>query len=506
MGEILPRECRAMRLRGGVENTSAMHMHMHVKHRRQPFRLATQPACASVQSSCDPPLRLQLYLPRIQLHAAGRNLQQVMSTNSADRDGGASTGGGSTQLLVPRLQVTGYAGWRPAMENVLMRAGIAERDYREENSDWAALVAAVDAWARADESASIALALGRVSASASSKAGPSAAEKESRRGAMEAVARTRRAYTLLYQALGDDLRRLVAQVPQGYAYGLWSWLETRFQSTEQDSVGDLWDEFTQLLQGEDESFDEYKARVDRVYGLLAHAKDKPSPGLYAHRLLWKLSRRYSPAVLALKASGKLKVPGDINWDEVVAFVNNHERSAQRLEADDDDRQDQGRAMAATRGGRRGDGGDDNKGRGNALAGVVCYRCGERGHMARGCNRRDTRADERRRDRYGHGDEHDDEEATPGTATGDGQGRRREPREQASMATRPGGTAARGSDYDIDIGFDEEVQQCAYGLRAFTALTSDEENDSAGLEGGTRERGGGGHRGRWSRRGDGGLRK
>lgn len=427
-----------------------------------------------------------------------------MSTNSAQRDGGESTGGGSAQLLVPRLQAAGYAGWRPAMENVLMRAGIAERDYKEENSDWAALVAAVDAWARADESASIALALGRVSASASSKAGPSAAEKESRRGAMEAVARTRRAYTLLYQALGDDLRRLVAQVPQGYAYGLWSWLETRFQSTEQDSVGDLWDEFTQLLQGDDESFDEYKARVDRVYGLLAHAKDKPSPGLYAHRLLWKLSRRYSPAVLALKASGKLKVPGDINWDEVVAFVNNHERSAQRLEADDGDRQDQGRAMAATRGGRRGDGGEDDKGRGNALAGVVCYRCGEKGHIARSCNRRDTRADGRR-DRSGRGDEHDEEEATPGTATGDGQGRRRQTREQASMATRRGGTAARGSDYDIgfDSSGDEGIQQCSYGLRAFTALSSDEESNSAGLEGGARERGDSGHQDRWSRRGGGG---
>jgi len=66
-----------MRLRGGVENTSAMHMHMHAKHRRQPFRLAAQPACASVQSSCDPPLRLQLHLPRIQLHASGRNLNRL---------------------------------------------------------------------------------------------------------------------------------------------------------------------------------------------------------------------------------------------------------------------------------------------------------------------------------------------------------------------------------------------------------------------------------------------
>jgi hypothetical protein len=69
----------------------------------------------------------------------------------------------------------------------------------------------------------------------------------------------------------------VEQVPQGYAYGIWSWLEKRFQSTEQDNVGDLWEEFTTLSMDEDEFFDVYKARVDRVFGLLAHAKDKPSP-------------------------------------------------------------------------------------------------------------------------------------------------------------------------------------------------------------------------------------
>jgi hypothetical protein len=123
------------------------------------------------------------------------------------------------------------------MENVLMRAGVASRDYKEENADWAALVAAVDRWTTADEEASIAYALGRASASSSSTAGPTAAEKEARRGATEAVARAKRAYALLYQALSDELRRLVANVAQGDAFGLWSWLEKRFQSTEQDNVG-----------------------------------------------------------------------------------------------------------------------------------------------------------------------------------------------------------------------------------------------------------------------------
>jgi len=322
---------------------------------------------------------------------------------------------------VPRLVPGGYAAWRPVMENVLMRAGVAPRDYKEENADWAALVAAVDRWTTADEEASIAYALGRASASSSSTAGPTAAEKEARRGATEAVARAKRAYALLYQALSDELRRLVANVAQGDAFGLWSWLEKRFQSTEQDNVGDLWDAFTQLSQESDESFDQYKARVDHVFGLLAHAKDKPSAGLYAHRLLWKLSARYNPAVLALKASGKLKDAGKIDWDEIVAFVNNHERSEQRLNGDDTL---DGRAMATTMRGRR---------RGAQRDGAAetrdCFKCGETGHLARNCMKA-----RRARQHEGEEEYHDEEAGAAGaSATTRRRGDRQHLRAAAIMA-------------------------------------------------------------------------
>lgn len=309
-----------------------------------------------------------------------------MSLTSAEREGGVGVGAvnaGSLGLTtVPKLALGRYAEWRPQMETALMRAGIAVRDYREENLDWAELTAAVDEWTRTDERTSINFALGRGAGSSSSKgAGPTSAEKESRRGATEAVARTKKAYALLHQALPEDLRRLMEHVPQGYAYGIWNWLEKRFQSTEQDNVGDLWDEFTKLSMEEDEFFEVYKARVDRVFGLLVHAKDKPSPGLYAHRLLWKLSSSYNPAVLALKASGKLKDASKIDWDEIVTFVNNHERSERRLANADDRGYGTGQlaAVAATaRGVRSGDhrrGGD-----------VECFNCGGSGHIARFCKK------------------------------------------------------------------------------------------------------------------------
>ena len=73
-------------------------------------------------------------------------------------------------MVVPQLDCTvgGYVQWRPQMENALMRAGVTARDYKEENVDWAALVAAVETWGREEESASFALALGRTATAASS--------------------------------------------------------------------------------------------------------------------------------------------------------------------------------------------------------------------------------------------------------------------------------------------------------------------------------------------------
>ena len=374
-----------------------------------------------------------------------------MSLSIAEREGGAGASLGLVHAQVPRLVPSGYAAWRPVMENVLMRAGVAPRDYKEQNADWAALVAAVDRWTTADEEASIAYALGRVSVSSSSTAGPTAAEKEARRGATEAVARAKRAYALLYQALSDELRRLVASVALGDAYGLWSWLEKRFQSTEQDNVGDLWDAFTQLSQESDESFDEYKARVDHVYGLLAHAKDKPSAGLYAHRLLWKLSARYNPAVLALKASGKLKEAEKINWDEIVAFVNNHERSEQRLNGDDTM---DGHAMATMRGGQRGarrDGATETR---------DCFNCGETGHLARNC-----KGGRRAAQHHEGQDDDDDEEAGARESTIAREGA------AASTRRRGGGRNQRvATVMALTSDSDDELEACGvHGHRSYAAL-------------------------------------
>lgn len=301
-------------------------------------------------------------------------------------------GAGLDRVAVPRLVATGvgYAEWCPAMENVLMRVGVMARDYKEAliGVDWPTLVAAVERWASEAEAASIAYAIGGGKATSSMTAGATASsvaeEKEARRGATESVARTKKAFTMLYDAMPGDLRRLVAHVAQGDARTLWTWLKARFQSTEQDNIGDLWDTFTSLSQTAEETFDEYKARVDAVYELLGHANDKPSAGLYAHRVLWKLSGRYTQAVLALKAGGTLKDATKIDWKDVTSFINNHERSERRLLGNDDTNGASAdeRAMtlgATTRMARRNNGSTTTETR-------HCYNCDEKGHLSRDCSK------------------------------------------------------------------------------------------------------------------------
>ena len=118
--------------------------------------------------------------------------------------------------------------------------------------------------------------------------------------------------------------------PTGWAYGLWHWLETKFQSTEEDSVGELLGQWSSLRQDEGQSFDAYRAEVNKLAALLEHAKEKPSARMYAHTLLDRLQPRYKPAVLALKASGQLKDAAAVVWDTIAAFLNAHEREEARI--------------------------------------------------------------------------------------------------------------------------------------------------------------------------------
>jgi len=322
----------------------------------------------------------------------------------------------SRVIQVPRLALTGggYAAWRPNMEVYLQRAG-AEDIHKEpmDEQEWLTTSAQVREWARQADKEALALVLGAASSGSSGSQGngdkgsslvQGEMVREARRRVTALVERSRKVFGSLFEALPEELRVQVAHLPQGWAYGLWHWLETKYQNTEEDCVNDLIKQWMELRMEEEESFDAYRARVNRINSLLELAKEKPSARQYSFTLTDKLHPRFRQAVLALKASGQLKDAAMVQWDAVTAFINAHERSEHRLAA----AEGQGAehlAMAVRSGssghaGNRADGknrtqpqqrGNDGEEQGNfdgrrprTLAEVQCFNCEKYGHVSNRC--------------------------------------------------------------------------------------------------------------------------
>ena len=264
----------------------------------------------------------------------------------------------------PRLSSggIGYSAWRDNMHVYLQRAG-AEGIHCKVMKEvaWVTMTRSAEEWASDELASALALISGGSSGSSSSSSSSIAKEealtavdgvlsepmKAARKLVTATVERSRKVYGIIYTSLPDELRPQIGHIPNGWAYGLWHWLETKFQSTEEDSVGDLLALWTQLRQDDDESFDSYRARVNKLRELLKNAKEEPSARMYAYILLDRLHSRYKPAILALKAGGQMKDASVIAWDTVTAFINAHERSEQR--SADADVAASAKAMAAAGG-------------------------------------------------------------------------------------------------------------------------------------------------------------
>jgi hypothetical protein len=184
----------------------------------------------------------------------------------------------------------------------------------------------------------------RALASSSSSSSSSAKKAKDADAEEEATAKTytramlersERVYGALVEALPTDIRPQVEsdELPTGYAYAVWKWLADKYQNTEVANVAELLSQWMNLKQDAEESFDAYRARVNKLRALLETANEKPSDGVYAYILLDRLRPLYSHAVLALKAGDKLKDASKINWVEVIVFINNHERSVTRGDAE-----------------------------------------------------------------------------------------------------------------------------------------------------------------------------
>lgn len=315
-------------------------------------------------------------------------------------------------LLAGNTGGAAYAQWRPQMQTYLMRQGIEERDYTREIPQWRDLVAAVQDDAAAEEQDAIARLLAaqahvksaastgaatlqkQTSASSSAATAMVAADPETvaaKKAVALLIGRSRKAFAILHSALPSELRPLVADVPQGYAFGVWSFLEKKYRNTEQDSVASLWADLTALTQQSDESFDEYKARIDSVVELLTHAKQSVPSGLYASLVLWRLHARYNQVVLALKTADRLMDTEKIDWRAVAETINQFERSQFGL-GESESAND--RAMAARtrpwlqqKSRSDGPGAAGAKERFHAVprnAAYRCYNCNEPGHFKADC--------------------------------------------------------------------------------------------------------------------------
>lgn len=330
------------------------------------------------------------------------------------------------------------------MITFLMRQGIEERDYTKAIVQWEALVKAVGEEARIEEDDAIAHVLaaaattqasGSTSTSTSSTlatthkkeaaqlaAEKTEAEKKTKVGTM--LTRVRKAYGYLFAALPPDVRLLVADVPQGYAFGIWSFLEKKYRNTEQDSIAALWSNFLSLVQSAEENFDEYKARVDSVVELLTLAKDKPSDGLYSTLLLWRLQPRYETAVLTLKTGDRVKDPSKIDWPAIVEYMGQYERSQQALTGVDGASD---RAMAA-RGSRPPSSSKStsalaanakpgsSRSSQSSTSSVQCWNCQEMGHFASKCPRPNPRRQKPKRGDRSSGKGGTNKPSWPGSKT------------------------------------------------------------------------------------------
>jgi transposase InsO family protein len=329
-----------------------------------------------------------------------------MSLTSADGYGVKAPGGAASGSVPRLIGAAAYATWAPLFVSWAQRNGVdgaLERGIPQ----LAALVSAAKEWEQEADSAAILAVLGEGGDPSSIKkenaAGQAADVRAHRAAVIKLLWRTKYVYSALYEALSEELRAQIPTAP-GDAFALWRWLENKFQSKEADNVDVLWKQWGRLEMGDGESFDSYRARVTRLHALLLAAKQSIDPSQFCYKLLVHLEElpRYSPVVLALKASDKLKDPANIDWDSVTAMVNAHERSSLRAIGNGESEEE--KVLAAFRsqkGGFRsnqrhysssssssgGSSSSSNRGAKQPKpwhAEMVCHGCGKKGHIRRFC--------------------------------------------------------------------------------------------------------------------------
>jgi hypothetical protein len=169
---------------------------------------------------------------------------------------GGAAGSSSGERMPPLLSGSGYAVWKPKAEVFLGLKGLKEAllDFATEKQ-WLKVTVRAAGWAAAEKAELLSVLFGddsdddredgqsSVSESASSSQSTSEAvlqaaaaaplkekEMEMRKQAAAMIKRSEMAYGHLFSALPNDVALMVKVVPQGWAHGLWTWLERKFSS------------------------------------------------------------------------------------------------------------------------------------------------------------------------------------------------------------------------------------------------------------------------------------
>ena len=152
---------------------------------------------------------------------------------------------------------------------------------------------------------------------------------DGRKNITDRVNSCRKIYAFLFQTLSEELKKIVeanrAAIPEGCSYLLWDFLIKRFNSSDIDVVGGLWENLIASRMDAGESFEVYKAKVDVAVLKLSDVKEAVTPKLYATLLLGRLTPEYANICRALKFSPLLKDPNNIEWIEVTLKISEDER-------------------------------------------------------------------------------------------------------------------------------------------------------------------------------------
>jgi hypothetical protein len=232
-----------------------------------------------------------------------------------------------TRSTVPRLG-DDYESWRPLMVAYLGKMGIKDMHYLSPIDNFIVIRKQLSDSAVAESLSALAAFSGNlelpVNGSSSSSANRVVMTDAHKKTVTQLIDLSIKAYGLLYEALSDDVRRLVQSVPSGYAHGVWKYLEVKYQGEEMANRVKLIRQIHSLEMQEGELFETFKARVDQIKRRLVPLNEEPSAAAYVGILFHKLPASYSIVFQALVAANKLNADADIEW--VVKYISEYERS------------------------------------------------------------------------------------------------------------------------------------------------------------------------------------